>query len=191
MPSSLALLLADVFPTLSTPTPDCWISKFLRRDPPAPQFERLSAAIDIVERHAQVAVLKQRLWNEHPVGKVHRPDYDAGVLSSLTKACALAWADRCQLGIPSLISNIEGMPDVKAEAEHLAYWIEAKAINRSANDRALAERMSQTGEGVIGTVSPADPGFWGKFESHYASAEKKFARCWRAVCRLFQLDEAR
>jgi hypothetical protein len=173
--SSLGQLLAEVFPSLflvPSPIPDCWISRFARVDPSAPQIASLSAAIDVVRRQAQLAPLRARLIDEHPTKRQHQEQYDQQVINCLTEACAFAWADLCQLGRANFDYR-EGAPDVYVEQ---ATWVEAKSINPSQADRALTRHMAKTGAVISGDVPSIGPGLLSKFQYSYEDARRKFAR---------------
>ncbi len=177
MPSSIASLLAGLFPALATDSPlepDCWVARVLKADPP--ELARLSSAIDVVGLRGQLPILRRRIANEHPTRRAHRAADDLRLLDCLTEALAFAWAESSLTGSPSLTANVPGAPDVYVDtgARDTSSWIEAKAIHASERDRQLTRWMRKTGEVVLGTVEPAGRGLWNKFVSDFYDAKRKF-----------------
>ena len=71
----------------------------------------LSAAIQVVAEHGQLAALEKRVRQEHTAKRAHREADDDRLLDCLTEACAFAWAASRQLGVPQFDYKA-GRPDV-------------------------------------------------------------------------------
>lgn len=179
MPSSLALLLTELFPTLSTRPlvePDCWVTKAVRLDPP--ELQTLSDAIDMVERHDELSTLKQRILQEHPTRVQHQENDDFRLLDCLTETIAFTWAASWVRGSPSFTTSLRGTPDIYIDTgfPESNTWIEAKAIHASEGDRQRTKLMLKTNEPLLGGFERAGSGLWNKFESDFYDAKAKFDR---------------
>lgn len=176
---SIAALLADAFPAISNGTAqvpaDCWVSGVLQKDTRDLRrqagLQRLSDAVTVVSEQGQLPALKRRLETEHPVSRNHLREYDDRLLDCLTEACAFAWAHQRHLGSPAF-SHQEGCPDIRVLPD---LWIEAKAINRSQENKRATEAMIG-GRAVCGAVTDPNPGLISKFESALADAKRKLNR---------------
>ena len=168
--SMLSQFLVWVFPELSGDVHhECWVAKAIQSQHTG--LNVLSDAIRVVEKHDQSNVLACKLRREHPTGKAHNTEFDGRVRDCLTEACALAWADLRNLGVPEFCSA-EGAPDLVTSN---GCWIEAKAIHASQKDEILTEQMLQ-GAVASGHVTKPHPGLYDKFQNAFQDSLKKFKR---------------
>ena len=168
---SLAEFLSNTFPDLvnSGDPNECRVVKAIQSTHPG--LSTLSAAIQVVDQYDEINPLTEKVRREHPMDRVHNPQYDARVWDCLTEACAFAWAASRNLGVPSF-SDSEGSPDIILDS---GSWIEVKAIHRSNDDH---KRMRQMLAGGIdsGSVLMPPVGFYKKFCDSFADSVKKFDR---------------
>lgn len=166
----LSQFLAYVFPELvENSALECWVIKAIQSQHPG--LNVLLEAIRVIEKCDQSNALACKIRREHPIGKTHDPQYDAGVTDCLTEACALAWADLRGLGVPEFCDS-QGAPDIVTSTK---CWVEAKAIHASREDIAQTKQMLQ-GTIISGHVTQPHPGLYNKFESAFQDSQKKFQR---------------
>ena len=120
---------------------DCWV-----RDAMTVSRDDFGTAIDIVQAAAGGDDLVARLVAQHPIGSAHRIEHDERVLDVFPEVEAFAWGLTNRLGVPCFVPG-EGFPDIATDC---GWWIEAKAINRSAAEQAIRRRMVNAGGGIRG-----------------------------------------
>ena len=142
MPARLSDLMRDSF--LVDPlslAEDCWV-----RDAMTVSRDDFGTAIDIVQAAGGGDDLVARLVAQHPIGSAHRIEHDERVLDVFAEVEAFAWGLTNRLGVPCFVPG-EGFPDIATDC---GWWIEAKAINRSAAEQAIRRRMVNVGSGIRG-----------------------------------------
>lgn len=171
--SSFTRLLADAFPSIATDPKDaaCVLSRHYYDD--RPEMALISTAIDVAITQDQRGTLIDKLKREHPGDREHLEQYDERVFDVLTEACALAWATgHPQLGTP-LFSTAEGTPDIRCKAD---WWIEAKAIGSSEENKQRIRWLLDTGGVDTGVVAHPTSGLLDKFVSAFEDAQRKVER---------------
>jgi hypothetical protein len=170
--SRLSSFLRTTFPgAVASPPADCWISKFLAKDPA--EFTPVSEAVAVVEKCGQLAALQQRCAAEHPTAKPHRSAYDRRLLDCLTEACAFSWADEQAQGTPEFRFDQPGEPDVRVSPD---LYVEAKGVWNSDDDQQLVAYMARTNAMISGMANVNLGAIEKKFDDGWSDALRKFGR---------------